>query len=77
VATVVVGLYAVHRILAVPEGAMGDRRAVVSALAGELREQMPQPLRALTTVPALRDIAYFPLSLIGSLLPERRRARRA
>jgi MFS family permease len=76
VATVVVGLYAVHRILAVSDGKVGDRRAVVTALAAEIREQMPQPLRALTTVPAVRDLAYFPLSLLGSLLPERRRSRR-
>lgn len=76
VATVVVGLYAVHRILAVPERKAGDRRAVVTALLGEIREQMPQPVRALTTVPAVRDLAYFPLSLIGSLLPERRRTGR-
>jgi hypothetical protein len=76
VATVLAGLYAVHRILAVAEWKRGDRRAIVAALVAEIREQMPQPLRALTTVPAVRDAAYFPLSLLGSLLPERRRTRR-
>jgi hypothetical protein len=38
-----------------------------------MRDQMPQPLRAITTVPAVRDLVYFPFSLLDSLLPERRR----
>jgi hypothetical protein len=38
----------------------------------EMREQMPQPLRAVTTVPTVRDLVYFPFSLLGRLLPERR-----
>jgi hypothetical protein len=74
VATVLVGLYAVHRILAVVESAAADRREIVAALVEELREQMPQSLRSLTTVPSVRDAVNFPLSLLGSLLPERRRA---
>jgi MFS family permease len=73
VATVLAGLYAVHRILAVVEWKAADRRAIVTALVQEIREQVPQPFRALTTVPAIRDTVYFPLSLLGSLLPERRR----
>ena len=77
VATVLVGLYAVHRILAVVESEAADRREIVAALVDELREQMPQTLRALTTVPSVRDAVTFPLSLLGSLLPERRRAGRA
>jgi MFS family permease len=77
VATVVVGLYAVHRILAVVESEAMDRREIVAALVDELRQQMPQTLRALTTVPSVRDAVSFPLSLLGSLLPERRRAGRA
>ena len=77
VATVLVGLYAVHRILAVVESEAADRREIVAALVGELREQMPQTLRALTTVPSVRDAVNFPLSLLGSLLPERRRGGRA
>jgi MFS family permease len=76
VATVLTGLYAVHRILAVVEWKAADRRAIVSALVAEIREQMEQPLRALTTVPAMRDMVYQPLSLLVSMLPERRRARR-
>jgi hypothetical protein len=73
VATVLVGLYAVHRILAVVEWKAADRRTIVAALVAEIREQMHQPLRALTTVPGMRDAVYLPLSLLISLLPERRR----
>jgi MFS family permease len=76
VATVVVGLYAIHRILGVTERAMVGRRVVVAALLEQLQEQMPQPLRAVTTVPTVRDLAYFPFSMLGRMLPERRRARR-
>jgi hypothetical protein len=36
---------------------------------------MPQPLRAITTVPSARDLVYFPFSLFGGLLPERRAGR--
>jgi hypothetical protein len=73
VATVLVGLYAIHRILAVVEWKAADRRVIVAALVAEIREQMHQPLRALTTVPGMRDAVYLPLSLLVSLLPERRR----
>ncbi|HEX3233950.1 MAG TPA: MFS transporter [Gemmatimonadales bacterium] len=72
VATVLAGLYAVHRILAVVESAQADRRVIVAALVEEIRGQMPQPLRALTTVPGIREAVYFPLSVLGALLPERR-----
>jgi hypothetical protein len=72
-ATVVVGLYAIHRILGVSARATVRRRQVLGALFVEMRDQMPQPLRAITTVPAVRDLVYFPFSLLGSLLPERRR----
>ena len=71
VATVLLGLYAVHRLLAVPEQAPADR-AVVAALADAVREQMPHPFRAMTTVPALRDLVHLPLGLLGRLVPERR-----
>ncbi|MBA3895184.1 MAG: MFS transporter [Gemmatimonadales bacterium] len=74
VATVLVGLYAIHRILAVTERAMAGRRVVLAALLEQMREQMPQPLRAITTVPSVRDLAYFPFSVLGRMLPERRRA---
>jgi hypothetical protein len=73
VATVLVGLYAIHRILGVTERAAAERRVVLAALIEEMREQMPQPLRAITTVPSVRDLVYFPFSLLGRLLPERRR----
>jgi len=72
VATVLAGLYAIHRILAVVEWKAADRRAIVAALVAELREQVPQSLRALTTVPAVRDVVYFPFSILSRLLPERR-----
>jgi hypothetical protein len=72
-ATVVVGLYAIHRILGVSARTTARRREVLGALFGEMRNQMPQPLRAITTVPAVRDLVYFPFSVLGSLLPERRR----
>jgi MFS family permease len=73
VGTVVVGLYAIHRILGVTERAMAGRREVLAALVTQMREQMPQPLRAITTVPSVRDLAYFPFSMLGRMLPERRR----
>ncbi len=73
VATVLVGLYAIHRILGVTERAAPGRRVVLAALIEEMREQMPQPLRAITTVPSVRDLVYFPFSIVGRLLPERRR----
>jgi MFS family permease len=76
VATLLTGLYAVHRILGVAEGTVARRRDVVAALMGEIRDQVPQPLRALSTVPAVRDVVHYPLSLLGGLLPERRRTRR-
>jgi MFS family permease len=71
-ATVLVGLYAIHRILGVSARVMAGRREVLGALFMEMRDQMPQPLRAITTVPAVRDLVYFPFSLLGRLLPERR-----
>jgi len=76
VATVLVGLYAIHRILAVSARVTARRREVLWALFAEMREQMPQPLRAITTVPTVRDLVYFPFSLLGRLVPERRQARR-
>lgn len=74
VGTVVVGLYAIHRILGVTERAMAGRRVVIAALLAQLREQMPQPLQAVTTVPSVRDLVYFPFSVLGRVLPERRRS---
>ncbi len=72
VATVLVGLYAIHRILGVTERLVATRRVVLAALMEEMWEQMPEPLRAITTVPPVRDLVYFPFSLLGRLLPERR-----
>jgi hypothetical protein len=75
VATVLVGLYAIHRILGVSARVTVRRREVLGALFVEMREQMPQPLRAITTVPTVRDLVYYPFSLLGWLAPERRRRR--
>ncbi len=75
VATVLVGLYAIHRILGVTERTVAKRRVVLAALMEEMREQMPHPLRAITTVAPVRDLVYFPFSLLGRLLPERRTGR--
>jgi MFS family permease len=77
VATVLVGLYAIHRILGVTERTVAKRRVVLAALMEEMREQMPHPLRAITTVAPVRDLVYFPFSLLGRLLPERRAAGQA
>jgi MFS family permease len=77
VATVLVGLYAIHRILGVTERTAAKRRVVLAALMEEMREQMPPPLRAITTVAPVRDLVYFPFSLLGRLLPERRSGGRA
>lgn len=75
VATVLVGLYGVHRLLAMVEREPPDRRVVMAALADEVWERMSHPLRAISTVPGVRDVVYFPFSLLGRLLPERRRGR--
>jgi MFS family permease len=72
VATVLVGLYAIHRILGVTERAMAGRRVVLAALLEQMWQQMEQPLRAITTVPSVRDLVYYPFSLLGRALPERR-----
>ncbi|HEX6668412.1 MAG TPA: MFS transporter, partial [Gemmatimonadales bacterium] len=72
VATVLVGLVALRLMRAVTERPSPRRRVVLAALMEEMREQMPQPLRAVTTVPTVRDLVYFPFSLLGRLLPERR-----
>jgi hypothetical protein len=54
---------------------MVGRRVVLAALLEQLQQQMPQPLRAVTTVPSVRDLAYFPFSMLSRVLPERRRDR--
>lgn len=71
-ASILVGLVALRLMRAVTERPSPRRRVVLAALMEEMREQMPQPLRAVTTVPSVRDLVYFPFSLLGRLLPERR-----
>jgi hypothetical protein len=51
---------------------MAGRRVVLAALLEQMREQMPQPLRSVTTVPSVRDLVYFPFSMLSRVLPERR-----
>jgi MFS family permease len=76
------GLYAVHRLLALPAHAPGRDRAVLSAVLGEMGARVRTPLRALSTVPGVREVVELPFSLVSRLVPERRqeareRARRA
>jgi MFS family permease len=64
----VAGLYAMHRLLAVEEGAPVGREEVASALASEMR-------RAVLAVPGgavLTRAVGFPLRRLAYLLPERR-----
>ena len=76
------GLYAVHRLLAIPAQEPGRDRAVVSAVLQEMGARVRTPLRALSTVPGVREMVELPFSLVARLVPERRlesreRARRA
>jgi MFS family permease len=75
--SVAIGLYAVHRLLAVPDQQRGKDREVVTAVLAEMRATARSPLRALSTVPGVRDIMELPYSLVARLVPERRSARRA
>ncbi len=75
-ASVGIGLYAVHRLLAVPGREPGQDRAVVTAVLEEMRSRVRTPLRALSTVPGVRDIVEIPYSLVTRLVPERRSTRR-
>jgi MFS family permease len=71
-ASVGVGLYAVHRLLAVPAQEPGGNRAVLSAVLGEMGARVRSPLRALSTVPGVREIVELPFGLVARLVPERR-----
>ena len=71
-ASVVVGLYAVHRLLALPAHEAGRDRAVLSAVLSEMGSRASSPLRALSTVPGVRDIVELPFALVARLVPERR-----
>lgn len=70
--TVVLGLYAIHRLLALPEGQAGSEREVIAAMAAEVRLRLQQPMRVLSTVPAIRDVIDFPWTVLYRLVPERR-----
>jgi hypothetical protein len=75
-ASVGIGLYAVHRLLAVAEHQRGQDRAVVAAVLREMRTRARTPIRALSTVPGVRDVVELPFSLVARLVPERRSVRR-
>lgn len=75
-ASVGIGLYAVHRLLAVAGHEPGRDRAVMSAVLQEMRARARSPIRALSTVPGIREIVELPYSLVTRLVPERRAVRR-
>ena len=76
VLSVCIGLYAVHRLLAIPAKEPGRDRAVVAAVLGEMRSRALSPLRAISTVPGVREIIELPYSLVTRLVPERRQQAR-
>ncbi len=73
--SVAIGLYAVHRLLAVAQHQPGQDRAVVAAVLSEMGARVRSPLRALSTVPGVRDVMELPYSLVARVVPERRSAR--
>jgi MFS family permease len=75
-ASVAVGLYAVHRLLAVP-AQRGLGRALVLAMLQEMRTRVRTPLRAISTVPGVREVVELPFTLVARLVPERRAGNRA
>ena len=76
-ASVVIGLYAVHRLLALPAGEPGLGRALVAAMLDEMRARVKTPLRAISTVPGVREVVELPYSLVTRLVPERRLGHRS
>jgi MFS family permease len=68
----VMGLYALHRLLAVRKTEAVPQWVVASGLYTE----MLQTLRSVSTAPGVRQVVDFPFAALGALLPERRRARR-
>jgi MFS family permease len=75
-ASVVIGLYAVHRLLALPAGERGLGRALVAAMLDEMRARVRTPIRAISTVPGVREVVELPYSLVARLVPERRLTQR-
>ena len=71
-ASVVIGLYAVHRLLALPARQPGQGRAMVAAMLEEMRARVRTPIRAISTVPGVREVMELPFSLVTRLVPERR-----
>ena len=58
-----------------PEHRPGQDRAVVAAVLAEMGARVWSPLRALSTVPGVRDVMELPYSLVARVVPERRSAR--
>ena len=77
VLSVCIGLYAVHRLLAIPAQEPGRDRAVIAAVLSEMRARALTPLRAISTVPGVREVIELPYSLVTRLVPERRQESRA
>ncbi len=75
-ASVGVGLYAVHRLLALPAHEPGRERAVFQAVLAEMGARVRSPLRALSTVPGVREVVELPYALVARLVPERRQGAR-
>jgi MFS family permease len=71
VAAFVLGLYAIHRLLAVREEGQVDEAVVRSALVGEVR----RTVRDISNVPGIRQVTEFPYAVLGRFFPERRRQR--
>lgn len=68
----VLGLYAMHRLLAVSEAGEVERGVVVSEFYSEVR----RVVRSASSVAGLRHLTAFPYAVLLYMLPERRRERR-
>jgi hypothetical protein len=77
---VLFGLYALHRLLSVPETGVAEEAEVVAALREEIRRSARNVGAAVQQTvfsDGLRVIVGFPFAIATRLLPERRRRRRA
>lgn len=72
-ASAALGLYAIHRLLAIPERERGASHRAMAALAEELQLRARAPVRMLSTVPGLRGVVELPHRLAGRI-PRSRRA---
>lgn len=67
---VLVGIYALHRLAAVEEHGHVEERVALGMLASDLRQEM----RNLSSVPGIRSLIQFPITLLR--IPRRKRTRR-